>query len=149
MPDKELAHPRLVDLRPRRHSPRSAFAQGTADSWPNKPVRIVVPFAPGGTTDILARAMAPKLAARPRPAVRRRQQPGAGGNIGADMVAKSPPDGHTLLIGTVGTHGDQPGLYQKLPFDPAGLRADHARARPDRAGRASVKAAAKRPGAAS
>lgn len=92
-----------------------ALAQG---QWPNKPVKIVVPFAPGGTTDILARAMAPELAkAFGQPFVIDNRA-GAGGNIGADLVAKSPADGYTLLMGTVGTHGINKALYSKLAFDP-------------------------------
>lgn len=88
------------------------------DKWPSKPVRIVVPFAPGGTTDLLARAMAPELSkAFGQPFVVD-NKPGAGGNIGADLVAKSPADGYTLLMGTVGTHGINQSLYAKMPFDP-------------------------------
>jgi len=91
------------------------FAQGT---WPSKPVRIVVPFAPGGTTDILARAIAPELQhAFGQPFVVD-NKPGAGGNVGADAVAKSAPDGLNLLMGTVGTHAINQALYPKLPFDP-------------------------------
>lgn len=81
-------------------------------------MKIVVPFAPGGTTDILARAMAPELAkAFGQPFVIDNRA-GAGGNIGADLVAKSPADGYTLLMGTVGTHGINKALYSKLAFDP-------------------------------
>jgi tripartite-type tricarboxylate transporter receptor subunit TctC len=88
------------------------------DAWPNKPVRIVVPFAPGGTTDILARAMAPELTkAFGQPFVVDNRA-GAGGNVGADIVAKSPADGYTLLMGTVGTHGINKALYAKLPYEP-------------------------------
>ncbi|MEO7954288.1 MAG: tripartite tricarboxylate transporter substrate binding protein [Polaromonas sp.] len=87
-------------------------------SWPVKPVKIVVPFAPGGTTDILARAMAPELSrAFGQPFVVENRA-GAGGNIGADLVAKSAPDGYTLLMGTVGTHGINKSLYSKMAFDP-------------------------------
>jgi tripartite-type tricarboxylate transporter receptor subunit TctC len=87
-------------------------------AWPNKPVRIVVPFAPGGTTDILARAVAPELAkAFGQPFVVDNRA-GAGGNVGADLVAKAPADGYTLLMGTVGTHGINKSLYAKMPFDP-------------------------------
>ncbi|WP_309679307.1 tripartite tricarboxylate transporter substrate-binding protein, partial [Polaromonas sp.] len=86
--------------------------------WPTKPVKIVVPFAPGGTTDILARAMAPELAkAFGQPFVVENRA-GAGGNIGADVVAKAPADGYTLLMGTVGTHGINKSLYSKMSFDP-------------------------------
>lgn len=87
-------------------------------NWPVKPVKIVVPFAPGGTTDILARAMAPELSrAFGQPFVVENRA-GAGGNIGADLVAKSAPDGYTLLMGTVGTHGINKSLYSKMAFDP-------------------------------
>lgn len=87
-------------------------------SWPSKPVRIVVPFAPGGTTDILARVLAPELSkALGQPFVVDNRA-GAGGNIGAEIVAKSPADGHTLLMGTVGTHGINKSLYSRLPYDP-------------------------------
>ena len=85
--------------------------------WPNKPVRIVVPFTTGGTTDILARAMAPELTkAFGQPFVVENRA-GAGGNIGADLVAKSPADGYTILMGTVGTHGINKALYPKMPYD--------------------------------
>ncbi len=87
-------------------------------AWPVKPVRIVVPFAPGGTTDILARAIAPELSkAFGQPFVIDNRA-GAGGNLGADIVAKAPADGYTLLMGTVGTHGINKSLYSRLPYDP-------------------------------
>lgn len=86
--------------------------------WPNKQVRIVVPFAPAGTTDILARAIAPDLSKAFGQTFYVDNKPGAGGNLGADIVAKSPADGYTLLMGTVGTHGINRALYEKMPFDP-------------------------------
>jgi tripartite-type tricarboxylate transporter receptor subunit TctC len=92
-----------------------AAAQG---SWPTKPVRIVVPFAPGGTTDILARAVAPELSKAFGQQFIVDNRAGAGGNVGAEIVAKAPNDGYTLLMGTVGTHGINRALYPKLPFDP-------------------------------
>jgi tripartite-type tricarboxylate transporter receptor subunit TctC len=87
-------------------------------AWPTKPVRIVVPFAPGGTTDILARAVAPELSKAFGQSFIVDNRAGAGGNLGADIVAKSPADGYTLLMGTVGTHGINKSLYSRLPFDP-------------------------------
>ena len=94
--------------------PLSARAQ---TGWPTKPVRIVVPFAAGGTTDLLARAIAPELQrAFGQPFVVD-NKPGAGGNSGAAEVAKSSPDGLTLLMGTVGTHAINPSLYPKMPYD--------------------------------
>jgi tripartite-type tricarboxylate transporter receptor subunit TctC len=87
-------------------------------AWPTKPVRIVVPFAPGGTTDILARVLAPELSKVFGQSFVVDNKAGAGGNIGAEIVAKSPGDGYTLLMGTVGTHGINKSLYSKLPYDP-------------------------------
>jgi tripartite-type tricarboxylate transporter receptor subunit TctC len=87
-------------------------------AWPSKPVRIVVPFAPGGTTDILARAMAPELSRAFGQQFVVENRAGAGGNIGADLVAKAPNDGYTLLMGTVGTHGINKSLYARMPYDP-------------------------------
>ena len=91
-----------------------AAAQG---SYPSKPVRLVVPFPAGGTTDILARAVAQKLSETWGQQVIVDNRPGAGGNIGSELVAKSPPDGYTLLMGTVGTHAINPSLYAKMPYD--------------------------------
>ncbi len=87
-------------------------------AWPNKPVKILVPFAPGGTTDILARAVAPDLSKAFGQQFVVENKGGAGGNLGAEIVAKSPGDGYTLLMGTVGTHGINRALYAKLPYDP-------------------------------
>jgi tripartite-type tricarboxylate transporter receptor subunit TctC len=95
--------------------PLAARAQA---AWPNKPVRIVVPFAAGGTTDILARALAPELGKAFGQTFVIDNKPGAGGNIGAAEVAKAAPDGYTFLMGTVGTHGINASLYPKLPYDP-------------------------------
>ena len=81
-------------------------------------MKIVVPFAPGGTTDILARAIAPELGKAFGQAFVVENRGGAGGNIGAEQVAKAPADGYTLLMGTVGTHGINKTLYAKLAFDP-------------------------------
>jgi tripartite-type tricarboxylate transporter receptor subunit TctC len=95
--------------------PLAAVAQPAA--WPNKPVRIVVPFAAGGTTDILARALAPELQKAFGQPFIVDNKPGAGGNSGAAEVAKAANDGHTLLMGTVGTHAINPSLYARMPYD--------------------------------
>ncbi|MDE2003952.1 MAG: tripartite tricarboxylate transporter substrate binding protein [Betaproteobacteria bacterium] len=91
-----------------------AFAQA---AYPSKPIRMVVPFPPGGTTDILARAVAQKLSETWGQQVIVDNRPGAGGNIGSDLVAKAAPDGYTLLMGTVGTHAINPSLYARMPYD--------------------------------
>ena len=93
----------------------AAWAQS---AWPSKPVKIVVPFAAGGTTDILASAIAPDLSKAFGQSFVIENKGGAGGNLGADQVSKSPGDGYTLLMGTVGTHGINRALYSKLPYDP-------------------------------
>ena len=90
----------------------AAFAQ-----YPNKPIKIVVPFLAGGTTDIMARAVAADLQKAFGQAVVVENRAGAGGNIGADAVAKSAPDGYTFLMGTVGTHAINMALYTKMPYD--------------------------------
>jgi tripartite-type tricarboxylate transporter receptor subunit TctC len=87
-------------------------------AWPTKPVKIIVPFAPSGTTDLLARAMAPELSKAFGQSFIVENKAGAGGNLGADAVAKAPADGYTLLMGTVGTHGINVALYDKMSFDP-------------------------------
>ena len=92
-----------------------ALAQ--APTYPTKPIRLVVPFPPGGATDILARDVAQKLTESWGQAVVVDNRPGAGANIGTELVAKSAPDGYTLLMGTVGTHAINPSLYAKLPYD--------------------------------
>jgi tripartite-type tricarboxylate transporter receptor subunit TctC len=91
-----------------------AAAQG---AYPTKPVRLVVPFPAAGTTDILARAVAQKLSEAWGQQVIVDNRPGAGGNIGSELVAKAAPDGYTLLMGTVGTHAINPSLYSKMPYD--------------------------------
>jgi tripartite-type tricarboxylate transporter receptor subunit TctC len=91
-----------------------AFAQAT---YPSKPVRLVVPFPAGGTTDLLARAAGQKLSEAWGQQVIVDNRPGAAGNIGSELVAKAAPDGYTLLMGTVGTHAINPSLYAKMPYD--------------------------------
>ncbi|MBN9515349.1 MAG: tripartite tricarboxylate transporter substrate binding protein [Alphaproteobacteria bacterium] len=90
-----------------------------AQSYPTKPVRIVAPFPPGGVADVLARALAPELQAALGQQVIVDNKPGAGGNIGAEIVAKAEPDGHTLLLASAGILTINEFLYAKMPFDPA------------------------------
>ncbi len=93
-----------------------AAAQSAAQSFPNKPIRFVVPFPPGGGNDILARALAPKMSEILGQQVVIDNRAGAGGNIGADFVAKSPPDGYTIVIASNQVTMN-PWIYSKLPFD--------------------------------
>ncbi len=86
--------------------------------WPTKPIRMVVPFTPGGSTDILARAIGQKLSEAWGQPVLIDNVPGAGGSIGADKVAKAAPDGYTLLMGHIGTLAVTPSIYPNLPYDP-------------------------------
>jgi tripartite-type tricarboxylate transporter receptor subunit TctC len=90
-----------------------------AQAWPSKPIRYIVIFAPGGTTDILARLIAPKLSDALGQPVVVENRPGAGGNNGAEMIAKAAPDGYTIDNGTVSSHAINATLYSKLPYDPA------------------------------
>jgi tripartite-type tricarboxylate transporter receptor subunit TctC len=88
-----------------------------AQTFPARPVRIVVPFPPGGTSDILARSIGQKLTEEWGQPVLTDNRPGAAGNIASDLVAKSKADGYTLYINTVGTHAINPAIYATLPFD--------------------------------
>jgi len=98
----------------------AAFVAATAiaQPYPSKSVRIIVPFAPGGNVDITARLVAPGLSEALGQAVIVENKPGAGGTIGADMVAKSPPDGYTLLMGSNSTFSVAPSLYPNNPYNP-------------------------------
>lgn len=92
------------------------ISAASAQTWPSKPVTLVVPFPPGGTTDVIARALAERLTAALGQTVIVESKPGAGATLGADMVAKSKPDGHTLLMGAV-HHTIAPSIYKRLPYD--------------------------------
>jgi len=89
-----------------------------AQPWPSKPIKWVVPFAPGGTTDILARTIGEKLSVALGQPIIVENKPGAGGGVGAEQVAKSPPDGYTIMGGTISTHAINASLYKNLPYDP-------------------------------
>jgi tripartite-type tricarboxylate transporter receptor subunit TctC len=86
-------------------------------AYPTRPVRVIVPFTPGGTTDIFARLVGEKLSQSLGQQFVIENRGGAGGNIGADAVAKAEPDGYMLVMGTVGTHAINPSLYAKMPYD--------------------------------
>jgi len=94
--------------------PLSAAAQ---QPYPSKTVRVIVAFVPGGITDVIGRAAARQLESMGQPVIVENRG-GANGQIGSSLVARSPPDGHMLLIGSQGTHGIAPSLYTKLPYDP-------------------------------
>jgi tripartite-type tricarboxylate transporter receptor subunit TctC len=96
----------------------AAAALAHAQAWPSKPIKWVVPFAPGGTTDILARTVGEKLAIALGQPVIIENKPGAGGGVGAEFTAKAAPDGYTIMGGTISTHAINASLYTKLPYDP-------------------------------
>jgi len=89
-----------------------------AQAWPSKPIRYVVPFAAGGTTDILARTISERLSVALGQPVIVENKPGAGGGVGAAEVAKAAPDGYTIMGGTISTHAINASLYKNLPYDP-------------------------------
>ncbi|NBR27054.1 MAG: tripartite tricarboxylate transporter substrate binding protein, partial [Betaproteobacteria bacterium] len=96
------------------------FGLGVADAqtFPTRPVRMIVPFPPGGGTDLLARVLAPKLGEMLGQQVVVDNRPGAGGTLGSRLMLDAQPDGHTILLGTTSTHAIGPHLYSKPPYDP-------------------------------
>jgi len=88
-----------------------------AQTYPSRPIKLVVPFPPGGPLDAVGRAIAQKLTEAWGQSVVVDNRPGAGGNIGADVVAKSPPDGYTIVMGALSTHAVNPSLYPSMPYD--------------------------------
>ena len=95
-----------------------ATSAAVAQAWPAKPIRIVVPFPAGGSTDIVGRLLADKLSQSLGQAVVVDNRAGAGGTTGSDVASKSAPDGYTFLLGTSSTHAIAPALYPKLAYDP-------------------------------
>jgi len=96
----------------------AAWSDGAfAQAFPSKPVKLVIPFPPGGSLDAVGRAIADKLTQMWGQSVVVDNKPGAGGNIGADFVAKSAPDGYTVVMGALSTHAVNPSLYPKMPYD--------------------------------
>ncbi len=87
-------------------------------AYPSRPIRFIVPYPPGGPLDVMARTLAEKVRPTLGQAMIVENKPGAGGNIGADMVAKSAPDGYTLVMGAVATHAINPALFPNIPYDP-------------------------------
>jgi tripartite-type tricarboxylate transporter receptor subunit TctC len=96
----------------------SLLAAAQSDDFPNKAIRIVVPFPPGGATDAAARLVATKMSEKWGQPVVVDNRAGAGGNVGSDIVAKSAPDGYTLVMGVTGSHAINTTLYSKMPYDP-------------------------------
>jgi tripartite-type tricarboxylate transporter receptor subunit TctC len=96
----------------------AAPALAAAQTWPARPVRLIVPYPPGGPVDISARLLAAKLQEALGQPVVPENRPGAGGNIGVDLVAKSPPDGYALVMSAIATLAINPSLYPSLPYDP-------------------------------
>jgi len=89
-----------------------------AQPYPSKPIRIIVPFPPGGISDVMSRVFGQKFTDAWNQPVIVENRAGAGGNIGTEIVAKSPPDGYTLVMGSIGTHAVNVSLFSKLPYDP-------------------------------
>ena len=98
--------------------PAIAGHPAQAQSYPSQTIKIVVPFPPGGGVDVVARVIAPRLNELLGQSVIVENRPGAGASIGATYVAQSPRDGYTLLLGTASTHGTNPNVYARLPYDP-------------------------------
>jgi tripartite-type tricarboxylate transporter receptor subunit TctC len=95
-----------------------AVSRAQAGAWPNRPIRLVVPFGTGGGTDITVRLLAPKLSAILGQNIVIENRPGAGSTLGTDFVAKSAPDGYTFVLATLSSTGVAAGLYASLPYDP-------------------------------
>jgi tripartite-type tricarboxylate transporter receptor subunit TctC len=110
----KIARRRLALLATALAAPRLAAAQ---DTWPNRPVRVIVPFTPGGSTDILARALSAELQDTLGQPFVIENRGGAGGTLGSEVVARAAPDGYTLMMGHIGTLAVNPSLYRNLSYD--------------------------------
>ena len=98
----------------------AVVAAETPEQYPQKPIRLVVPWAPGGSTDALARLVAEQMGRGLGQAMVVENRPGANGMMGTEVVAKAAPDGYTLLVATAETHAINPSIYSKLRYDPVG-----------------------------
>ena len=115
-----------MPLRPKRHALKTALGLlalallggARAETFPAKPIRFVVPYAAGGTTDLVARTVGQKVADKLGQPVVVENKPGAGGNLGMDAVAKAAPDGYTIGFGAISTNALNPHVYKSMPFDP-------------------------------
>jgi tripartite-type tricarboxylate transporter receptor subunit TctC len=96
----------------------AASSLAFAEDYPSRPIRFIVPYPAGGPLDTVARLLGQKISASLKQPIVVEDKPGAGGNIGADLVAKAPPDGYTILMGAVATHAINPTLYAHIPYDP-------------------------------
>ena len=96
----------------------TANAAFGAEAWPSRSIRFIVPYPPGGPTDLMARSMSGRLTEALGQTVVVDNRPGAGGNVGTELAAKAPPDGYTMLMGAISTHSINASLYRKLAFDP-------------------------------
>jgi len=114
-----LATTLAASLPARSFAQAAAGAQGGTGNWPSKPIRIIVPYPPGGSSDIIARAISQPLSEALGQPVVIDNKAGANGNLGADLLAKAPADGYTLMLCDLGALAISPSLYPKLPFDPS------------------------------
>src|SRR6187549_1770148 len=95
-----------------------ALPGAAQESYPAKPIKLVVPFPPAGGTDVLSRSIAQAISGQTKWTIVVDNKPGAGGNIGLDATAKAPPDGYTIAMGQTANLAVNPALYSKMPFDP-------------------------------
>ena len=96
----------------------AAASSAQTPTWPSRPIRLIVPFAPGGTTDVVGRLAAEKLGPRLGQTMLVENRPGAGATLGAQLVARAEPDGHTLLVSSSTSHGVSPAIYPNIGYDP-------------------------------